>query len=103
MLFSPGNCFTHIKCAITGLIISEIGVTIIARADYIQIFIFFSRGETARAGPVPVTLLIFYESPYEIFRELGIRVQEITPAFCLMFENGVGPVNFFFVNNDEVH
>jgi hypothetical protein len=84
---SARNHFVYIKCTVTGAKIIEIGIPVITGADDVKVFLLFSRSEAARAGTVPVALLIFQQSLYEVFRKGNIRVQEITSTLCLFFQN----------------
>jgi hypothetical protein len=97
VLFPPNDRLIDIECTVTGTKIIEIRIPVVAGADYIKVFFLFSRGKTAGAGTVPVTLLIFQESPYKIFCEINIGVEKISPALGLFFNSQIHPVNLLFI------
>jgi hypothetical protein len=57
--FSARDRFIDIECTVAGTKFIEIRIPVVAGADNIKVFFLFSRGKTAGAGTVPVTLLIF--------------------------------------------
>jgi hypothetical protein len=81
----------------------EIRIPVITRADNIEILLLFTGRKPARAGTVPVALLIFQKTGNKIFCELGIRVQLVTSIFCLFLQDMVDGYYILRLDLNESH
>jgi hypothetical protein len=84
-LLSFVDCTCHIQGAITGTILIEIRIPVVAGATDVQVILLFSGCEPARAGGIPVPALVGEDACHETFDKSGIRIQDISPVGCIPF------------------
>jgi hypothetical protein len=78
----PGN----VKTSVTGIIVSKVGVAVIARAYNIQVVCLITGSQPARAGLIAETAFVHYQPAHQLFREICLRIKVVTACFDLFFE-----------------
>lgn len=89
--FSPDDLVRNIERTVTGSIVIQIGISIVAWTDNVQVFFQIIGREPARAGPIAVPPLVDEQPPYKLFCKLDIRIEVISRRFYLLIQM---PVDF---------
>lgn len=93
---SPDNLIRNVKCTVTGSVVVQIRISIIAGTDNIQVLFQIISRKPARAGPVTVSLLIGEQPSHKILCKLYVRIKMIPRLFDLVIQTPVDLVHQFF-------
>jgi len=83
---AAGNCLVHVQGTVTGTVLINIHIAVIAGADDIEVLLFLPIGKAARAGLVPVPLLVFQQAADQVPDKFRIRVEPVPAIGCILFQ-----------------
>jgi hypothetical protein len=77
LLLAPGDLLRDVQGAIASPVLVQVGVTVVAGADDVQVFLSDPLGQTTGTGQVAVPLLVGQKTFHQVKDKLDVRVEII--------------------------